>query len=193
MLSLLLLFALVTWQIAVDGPLRALDERWSRAVAGRGPEPFTELLADLGNVPVALPVLIAAAGYSVWRGGTTVRYAAPRAALAIAAVPALVIPLKALLDRPGPLTDATGYYPSGHAATAVVAFGAAALLLRPALPDRARGWAMPAAGVLTLAAGIGLVLRGYHWPLDVIGSWCLFGALLPLVFRGPPPEVGYQR
>ncbi|MFE0423411.1 phosphatase PAP2 family protein [Streptomyces sp. NPDC058953] len=178
----------MTWQIAVEGPLRALDERWSRAVAGRGPEPLTELLADLGNPEVALPVLVAAAGYAWWRGrgDGAWRYAAPRAALAIVAVPSGVVPLKALLDRPGPLTDASGYYPSGHAATAVVAFCAAAVLVRRALPARAALWAMPAAWVLTLATGIGLVLRGYHWPLDVIGSWCLFGALLLVLFGGPP-------
>ncbi|MGW7365322.1 phosphatase PAP2 family protein, partial [Streptomyces sp. NPDC054841] len=23
-----------------------------------------------------------------------------------------------------------------------------------------------------------LVLRGYHWPLDVLGSWCLCAGLL---------------
>ncbi|MEW1548517.1 phosphatase PAP2 family protein [Streptomyces tsukubensis] len=208
-LVLLLLFALVTWQVAVGGPLRSLDERISRAVAGRGPRPVTELLADLGSLRIALPVLAAALLYTAWRphpaapGDTAPHgdrrhglprgergYAILRAVLAIAAVPALVVPLKALLDRPGPLTEATGYYPSGHAATALVAFGAAALLLRPALPPAARAVAMPAAGLLTLATGIGLVLRGYHWPLDVIGSWCLFGALLLLLFppAGPPAD-----
>ncbi|MGW1277299.1 phosphatase PAP2 family protein [Streptomyces tsukubensis] len=207
-LVLLLLFAVVTWQVAAGGPLLSPDERISRAVAGRGPRPVTELLADLGGLQVALPVLAAALVYTAWRpdpvhrGHTTPRgergyglprgergYAMLRAVLAIAAVPALVVPLKALLDRPGPLTEATGYYPSGHAATALVAFGAAALLLRPALPPAARAVAMPAAGLLTLATGIGLVLRGYHWPLDVIGSWCLFGALLLLLFPPTNPPT----
>ncbi|MFE7628266.1 phosphoesterase, partial [Streptomyces sp. NPDC057509] len=32
--------------------------------------------------------------------------------------------------------------------------------------------------LLTAATGIGLVLRGYHWPLDVLGSWFLCGLLL---------------
>ncbi|MFF3553420.1 phosphatase PAP2 family protein [Streptomyces tsukubensis] len=198
-LVLLLLFAVVTWQVAAGGPLLSPDERISRAVAGRGPRPVTELLADLGGLQVALPVLAAALLYTAWRpdpvnrAPTTPRgergYAMLRAVLAIAAVPALVVPLKALLDRPGPLTEATGYYPSGHAATALVAFGAAALLLRPALPPAARAVAMPAAGLLTLATGIGLVLRGYHWPLDVIGSWCLFGALLLLLFPPTNPPT----
>ncbi|GGT50058.1 hypothetical protein GCM10014713_50200 [Streptomyces purpureus] len=88
-------------------------------------------------------------------------------------VPALVVPLKLLLDRQGPLTEATGYYPSGHTATALIAYGGAALLV-------ARRWAMPAAVALTAATGAGLVLRGYHWPLDVLASVFLFSAVLLL-------------
>jgi undecaprenyl-diphosphatase len=63
----------------------------------------------------------------------------------------------------------------------MVAYGAAALLVTPYLRRR---WAMPVAVVLTVATGIGLVLRGYHWPLDVVGSLCLFGAVLPFVGVG---------
>ncbi|MEV2203465.1 phosphatase PAP2 family protein [Streptomyces fradiae] len=161
-------FALVTWQVAVRGPLAALDERAGRVLAGRGPAWLTELGADLGNPPVALPVLAAAAAYALWRGR---RRAALYAAAAMVLVPALVVPLKLLLDRPGPFTDATGYYPSGHTATSLVAYGAAALLVH-------RRALVPVAAVLTAATGAGLVLRGYHWPLDVAGSLLLCGAVL---------------
>ena len=38
----------------------------------------------------------------------------------------------------------------------------------------------------------GLVRRGYHWPLDVVASWCLCAVLLSslwLFLRRPtPPE-----
>ncbi|MEV6396549.1 phosphatase PAP2 family protein [Streptomyces sp. NPDC051907] len=165
------LFALITWQTAADGPLRALDERAGRAAIGRGPVPLAELFADLGNLAVALPVLAAAIGYAVWR---RCRRDALAFALAMALVPALVAPLKAWVDRVGPLTAETGYYPSGHAATAMVAYVGAALLVGGALGRRL----MPVAVLLTAATGIGLVLRGYHWPLDVVGSWCLCGMLL---------------
>lgn len=45
--------------------------------------------------------------------------------------PALVAPLKEWTDRPGTpaVPPAVGYYPSGHTATAVVAYGAATVLL----------------------------------------------------------------
>lgn len=167
------LFALTTWQIVADGPLRRLDERAGRALAGHGPRWLTEFLADLGNPQIALPVLGCAVLWSLTRGERRVPTAA---ALTMAAVPLLVVPLKDWIARPGPLTDATGYYPSGHAATSAVAYGATALLLAPYVR---RAWMMPVAAVLlTVATGIGLVLRGYHWPLDVAAGWCLCGVLL---------------
>lgn len=171
--ALVALLALTTWQIAAAGPLRRLDERTARALVGRGPEGLTEFLADLGNMQVALPVLGCAILWTLLRGE---RRAPLAAALTMAAVPLLVVPLKDVIARPGPLTHATGYYPSGHAATAAVAYGAAAILLAP---YAGRAWMMPVAAVLlTVATGIGLVLRGYHWPLDVAGSWWLCGVLL---------------
>ncbi|MFB6781464.1 phosphatase PAP2 family protein [Streptomyces sp. NPDC056352] len=179
MWSLLAVFALLTWQVATDGPLRGLDERIGRAVVGHGPARLTEFLADLGNMQIALPVLGCAVVYALLRGA---RREPLSAASAMAVVPAVIVPLKDWIARPGPLTEATGYYPSGHAATAAVAYGAAALLLarRTGRAGRSKwSWMMPVAAVLlTVATGIGLVLRGYHWPLDVLGSWCLSGLLL---------------
>ncbi|MDF6045195.1 phosphatase PAP2 family protein [Streptomyces sp. JH14] len=174
--SLLAVFALLTWQVAADGPLRRLDERIGRAVVGHGPVRLTECLADLGNMQVALPVLGCALVYALVRGARRIPLLA---VLAMAAVPALIVPLKAWIARPGPLTEAAGYYPSGHAATAAVAYGAAALVTAPYAQRSMRSWMMPVAAVLlTAATGIGLVLRGYHWPLDVLAGWCLSGLLL---------------
>ncbi|MGW7417687.1 phosphatase PAP2 family protein [Streptomyces sp. NPDC054863] len=168
-----LLFALLTWQVVVRGPLLAADERLDQSFIGRGPRQLTEFCADLGNVQVALPVLAVTLVYALWRGHRLLVLAA---ALAVAAVPAVVVPLKALVDRPSPLDPAaTGYFPSGHAATAAVAYCGAALLLAVCVRGR---WPMPVALVLTAATGTGLVLRGYHWPLDVLGSWCLSVLLL---------------
>ncbi|MFF3321088.1 phosphatase PAP2 family protein [Streptomyces sp. NPDC002889] len=167
------LSALVTWQVADDGPLRRADEHMGRALFGDAPAALTEPLADLGSMPVALPVLTAAIAYTLWRTGRW--RPALAAALTMAAVPALVVPLKLWIARPGPLEPGTGWYPSGHTATAMVAYGGAALLLAPHLGRR---WTMPVAVLLTLATGIGLVLRGYHWPLDVIGSVLLCALLL---------------
>ncbi|MFI0779087.1 phosphatase PAP2 family protein [Streptomyces sp. NPDC021212] len=188
-MALLAVFALCAWQVAAHGPLRTFDERLGRAIAGSPfPDSLAEFFADLGNTAVALPVLCVALAFAAWRTPTAARrWPGPlAAALAMAAVPALIAPLKALLDRPGPpgpLAGETGFFPSGHAATAAVAYGAAAVLLLPLLRGRLRGWLIGAVVLLNLAVGAGLVRRAYHWPLDVVGSWCLCGCLLWAVLR----------
>ncbi|MER7950150.1 phosphatase PAP2 family protein [Streptomyces sp. NPDC096079] len=153
----------MTWQVLVHGPLARLDERVSRSVVDSVPRRLSELASDLGNMTVALPVLACAMAYAVWRGR---RVAALYAGLAMAAVPLLVVPLKEWTARPGPLEPwAAGYYPSGHTATAAVAYFGAAFLVSRRL--------IPVAAVLTAVTGTGLVLRGFHWPLDVFASLSL--------------------
>ncbi|MFH8570702.1 phosphatase PAP2 family protein [Streptomyces sp. NPDC017993] len=192
--------------MAGHGPLRALDERIGRGVAASAvPARLAEFLADLGNTTVALPVLLVAVVGTLWasrrrpaeredapgetaHGGPERRWLPPLGALVVlAAVPALVVPFKLWLARPGPPRMAggahDGFYPSGHGATAAVAYGVAALLLARCHRRAGRGagarWGL-AAGVVLLNAGVGtgLVRQGYHWPLDVLGSWCLAGVLL---------------
>ncbi|WCN03542.1 phosphatase PAP2 family protein [Streptomyces sp. M92] len=183
-----LLFSLITWQVLADGPLIGVDERLSRALVH--PDRLSELLADLGNVPVAVPVLALALAYVGWHGrahGVDHWWLPPLAgAVAMALVPALVAPLKAWTDRPGTpaVPPAVGYYPSGHTATAVVAYGAATLLLLPLLRSpAARRVLVALCAALVLGASYGLVRRGYHWPLDVVASWCLGAVLLAGVAR----------
>ncbi|NEC28946.1 phosphatase PAP2 family protein [Streptomyces sp. SID8111] len=179
----LLLFALITWQVVADGPLVGVDERLSRALVT--PDRASELLADLGNVEVAVPVLALALAGAAWHGrarGPDRWWLPPAAAAgALVLVPVLVAPLKAWTGRPGTpaVPPAVGYYPSGHTATAVVAYGAVAVLLLPLLRRAAvrRGLVL-LCGALILGASYGLVRRGYHWPLDVVASWCLGAVLL---------------
>ena len=171
-----------------DGPLRDADERLGPWITGsRLPDGAAELLADLGGVAVAVPFLAVVIVYAGWRAraaGTFRWWLAPvAAAVAMAAVPALVIPLKELIDRTGPPgMDGSGYYPSGHTATAMVAYGGAALLLLPHLHSTyARRELVIACALLNFGVGLGLVRRGYHWPLDVVASWCLSGMVLQVV------------
>lgn len=99
----------------------------------------------------------------------------------MAAVPALVVPMKELIARPGPpvMGPGTGFYPSGHTATAAVAYGAATLVLGPWLRTaHTRRALLGACLVLNLAVPYGLIRRGFHWPLDVVASWCLCAVLL---------------
>ncbi|MDH6221893.1 phosphatase PAP2 family protein [Streptomyces pseudovenezuelae] len=166
-----------------DGPLLRADERISRALVH--PDRVSELLADLGNFQIAVPVLTVALVYVARRGraaGTDRWWLPPLAgAVLMVLVPVLVVPLKELIDRPGTpaVPPATGYYPSGHTATAMVAYGTATLLLLPWLRTAyARREVVIACAVVNLAVAFGLVRRGYHWPLDVVASWCLGTVLL---------------
>ncbi|MFJ3839326.1 phosphatase PAP2 family protein [Streptomyces sp. NPDC090054] len=182
-----LLLALITWQVLVTGPLLTPDRALSRALVRAVPDTVTEALADLGNMPVALPVLLVAIAYALYRGD---RRGPLAAAVAMALVPALVIPLKEWTARPGPLEPwASGYFPSGHTATALTAYAGAALLVSP---YARRHWPLPLAAVLTALTATGLILRGFHWPLDVLASLLLCAPLLVCVHRavayGRPPR-----
>ncbi|WP_037686161.1 phosphatase PAP2 family protein [Streptomyces aureocirculatus] len=170
--------------MAAEGPLRRLDERTGRALAAsRLPGAAAEFFADLGNMPVAVPVLAAAVAFTAlraFRAGAFRWWLAPLGAVvAMVAVPLLVIPLKLAVDRAGPPgADGSGYYPSGHTATATVAYGAAVLLLLPLLAAGARRALVTGCVLVNAGVGLGLVRSGYHWPLDVAASWCLGGTLL---------------
>ena len=177
------LLALITWQVVVDGPLLRLDERISRALVH--PDRVSELMSDLGDVAVAVPVLMLVAVYVARRAWTAggERWWVPSfaAMILMAVVPLVVVPLKAWTARYGTpvVPPGPGYYPSGHTATAAVAYGGALLILLPWLrTPAARRAAVVTAAVLVLTVSYGLVRRGYHWPLDVVASWCLCAALL---------------
>ncbi|WP_405762584.1 MULTISPECIES: phosphatase PAP2 family protein [unclassified Streptomyces] len=165
---------LTTWQVLASGPLLTPDERLSRALVRTVPDAVTERLSDLGNVQVAVPVLVLAMAYSVRRSRSWAP--AVTAGLAMALVPAVIVPLKEWTARPGPLEPwAAGYYPSGHTATSAVAYIGAALLIGP---FTRRPWPMASALALTGATAAGLILRGWHWPLDVLASCFLCTPLL---------------
>ena len=189
-LLLLLLFAVITWQVVADGPLTRVDERLSHALVH--PDRFSGGLSDLGNVEVAVPVLLLAAGYVAWRGrtaGTDLWWLRPATAAAVMAlVPAVVVPLKEWTARPGTpvVPPGTGYFPSGHTATAAIAYGSATLLLLPWLRSpTARRILVGGCASLVLGVSYGLVRRGWHWPLDVVASWCLSPVLLAALFLVP--------
>ncbi|MFF0205030.1 phosphatase PAP2 family protein [Streptomyces sp. NPDC005017] len=166
-----------------DGPLVGLDERLSRALVRPGR--LSEWLSDLGSVLVALPVVAVAVVSSAWlsRREGVERWWRPAVWTVplMVLVPALVVPVKELTARPGTpaVPPGTGYFPSGHTATAAVAYGAAALLLLPRMSSALlRRVIVAVYAALVLGVSYGLVRRGYHWPLDVVASWCLSAVLL---------------
>jgi undecaprenyl-diphosphatase len=211
------LLAVLTWQVLVDGPLVAIDaflrHRSQMLRFGADPpaaERIAQALSDLGGLLIAGPVLLMAAGWAALRRRRPGRRLARHiwwppllvAAAALLALLASVVPAKALIGRLGPFSlplqpGQSGFFPSGHAATAAVCFGIALLLVLPAVTARPLR-VLLVAGYLLLQGAIGaaLVYCDYHWFLDVVGSWCLAGVVLWLLYgaarsaAAPPPDGG---
>ncbi|GAA1195580.1 undecaprenyl-diphosphatase [Kitasatospora gansuensis] len=195
-LPLLLLAALllISWQVAVDGPLLELDELTRSTVhtvrRALGSTLLNHLgagLSDLGGPVPAMPVLLLAGAVAAWREHRAGRarwwYPVPVAVLAGVLVPLLIVPSKTWFARPGPFgfplsPEQLGWYPSGHTATSAIAYGTAALLLGRTLGRTARERLYGLTALVCLGVGAGLVWSDYHWLLDVLASWCLAGVLL---------------
>lgn len=103
-------------------------------------------------------------------------------------------------DRPEGAVVDTHAFPSGHSATAMLAWGLLVLVVLPALARHARVTPLArrfALGLwVGLAAGTGLcrVLGGVHWASDVVAGWAFGGAFLAVAVRlartdRPPPRV----
>lgn len=92
--------------------------------------------------------------------------------------------VKILVNRPRPVLEnpilhAHGKsFPSGHAMSSTIVYGALLLAFMPAIPRKRR--AMAAAGVLLLLAGIGFsrLALGVHYLTDVVGGYVLGAAWL---------------
>ena len=152
----------------------------------------------LGNVLV-LGALAALAAVILRRAGRPWTAALlPASALAAAAV---LDPLaKLAVGRPRPPAEiaevvekATGYT-SGHSAQAAAFLFALAFAV--ATTPRGRRRALAVATVIVVLVGVSRVVLGVHSPSDVLGGWCLGGAIALLAIeiaerierrRGTPP------
>lgn len=218
-LTLVAVLVLISWQVAVDGPLLALDTGTRNAVREIRHHLHNTLLnhagaalSDLGGTVPAIPTLLAAAVLSAAgrrtrrtdehdgqdSGNTGIRsrwwFPLPTAAAAAVLIPLLVVPAKAWFARPGPYglplaADQWGWYPSGHTVTSAVAYGTAAVLLAGRLGAVAARRLYAATAALCAGVGGGLVWSDYHWLLDVLAGWCLAGTVLWAVARLLRPKA----
>ncbi|WP_405013248.1 phosphatase PAP2 family protein [Kitasatospora sp. NBC_01539] len=197
---LIAVLALISWQVAVDGPLLGVDTGTRTAVHEVRHALHSTLInhvgalfSDLGGSVLAIPVLMAAAVAAAVRRRRTPSTGRwwlplPVAVAATALIPLLVVPAKAWFARPGPYglplaPDQWGWYPSGHTATSAIAYGTAALLLGSTVGVDARQRLYGGTVLVCLGVGGGLVWSDYHWLLDVLASWCLAGTVLWAVAR----------
>ena len=171
----------------------------------------TALLAIswLGRPPV-LALWVVASIVHVWRCGRH------RLAVFLAVTPLgggiVVVAVKLAVDRPRPVVDvpvAAAFgpsFPSGHAMSSLVTYGALLLVFLPRFGSRARSWLCGATVLLVLAIGCSRLLLGVHFVTDVVGGYLLGAAWLAgataasAAWRadrgrrlGSPPSEGWSR
>jgi membrane protein DedA with SNARE-associated domain/membrane-associated phospholipid phosphatase len=139
------------------------------------------VLTDLGSLPIALALVVVAAGLLLWRRE---RVETLVLAAGLGLTYAGVHMTKAGLDRPRPPEPLVGTdlsaYPSGHAAYAMTWIAVAVTLSR-VLPNLASRFAL-VVGAIVVAAVVGLtrVYLRAHWLSDVTGGWGLGAAVFSL-------------
>ena len=174
-------FSTLVFQVMGKGPLTRLDgsiaNRLNGSVHG---SPLLvhglETVSWLGK-PLLLGVVVGVASVFVfWRG---------RRRLALYLVVTVVVgglvdsAIKILVDRPRPVVDhpiATAFgksFPSGHAMSSTIAYGAVFLALLPALSRGRRRVALAVTIALVLAIGCSRLLLGVHFLSDVVGGYVL--------------------
>lgn len=174
-------FATLTFQVLGNGPLTRFDggiasdlNAWvhrNEAVL-----PILEALSWLGRPPL-LAVWVAIAAVWCWR--------LERRRLAIFVVATSLgggivdTIVKLAVDRPRPIVDhpvstALGKsFPSGHAMSSTVVYGALALLVLPTVARRWRPWLVALTSLIILAIGTSRLFLGVHFLTDVIGGYIL--------------------
>jgi membrane-associated phospholipid phosphatase len=184
--------AVLTWQVAVSGPLVAADWPVHRFLDGRQPDGLLRGLLDgtakLGQRWLTLPILLATAAWVSWRQQRVRPMLAVVVALGTLYVVGNVV--KFGLGRTPPargidMLHADGQaFPSGHAANATLTWALIALLLYGVVglrPDRRlllRGLVLGACAPLLV--GVLMVVLDYHWLSDIPGGWLLGVVVLML-------------
>jgi undecaprenyl-diphosphatase len=179
--ALLLFLVEARWR-----PLLAIDDGARddlHAYARRHDEFVTAMkaLSTIGSAPVYWVVFGVIVLWLAWRGRRKTAVFVAVTMLGSAALNALV---KAAVHRarpvlPEPVAHAGGLsFPSGHAQSAVVAFGLLLLLALPHLRGAWRGAAIGLAAAMVLAIGVSRVALGVHFVSDVLAGYVLGAAWL---------------
>lgn len=174
-------FSYLTLQVLATGPLTRFDGRVANTLNDQvhgQPMVRSILLAIswLGRPPV-LAVWVLMAVLFLWRRERRrIAVFLVVTSLGGGMVDTLV---KAAVDRPRPVVDhpiVTAYgksFPSGHAMSSTVTYGALLVALWPFLSARARRVASVLTVLLVLAVGSSRLLLGVHFVTDVVGGYLL--------------------
>jgi membrane-associated phospholipid phosphatase len=184
------LLALVTVDVLAGGPLRWLDWRVHRAVAGTDlPRLPLRAVALLGQRWLTAPIVAAVSVLMAVRRRSWRPVLVTAVTLGTLWVGGQLF--KALTGRTAPASghdqvfvSGAESYPSGHVANAVVSIGLIVLLLTGArLGVRSWWWAVPA------ATGTAVVLLDLHWVTDVLAGALVGALVLQLPYSLPYPRA----
>ena len=180
-------FATLLFQVLAKGPLTRLDGRIANDlnhwVHDSPPAvQVLELISLLGK-PIVLTVFVGAGVLALWRRN---QYKLIAFLILTTLGGGLVdTAVKILVNRPRPLVDhpihtAFGKsFPSGHAMSSLVCYGALLVIFLPALrKGRARHVAIAATSLLVLAIGLSRLMLGVHFVSDILGGYVLGAAWL---------------
>lgn len=183
-------FSILTFEVLAKGPLTRLDGRVANSfnswVNGRpGVVSVLDFVTFLGKPPTLMVWVVIAALVLWWRGRHRVAVFVVVTSLGGGIVDTLV---KAAVDRPRPVVDhpvasALGKsFPSGHAMSSTVTYGALLVALSPLMSPRLRRAATAFTVLLVLAVGTSRLFLGVHFVTDVLGGFILglawlFGAV----------------
>jgi undecaprenyl-diphosphatase len=174
-------FSYLLFEVMRHGPLTRFDESTANrlhrhVVHDRGLVNALQGISWLGK-PLLLGILIAA--------GSIVVYVKGRRRLALFLVTAAVggglvdSAVKILVNRPRPVLDhpvASAFgksFPSGHAMSSTVTYGALLVVFLPVVPRAWRWLAVALTTTLVLAIGAARLLLGVHFVTDVVGGYTL--------------------
>jgi undecaprenyl-diphosphatase len=174
-------FSFLLFQVLLEGPITDFDgdiaDRLNDAVRDNpAAVDVLQAISWLGRPPVLWLVTGLSVLYT-WRHG------AHRLTLFLIATTLgggiMSTLIKVLVDRPRPEVDhpiATAFgksFPSGHALSSTVVFGAVLLTFLPVLSRRVRHTAVALTALLVLAIGLSRLMLGVHFVSDVLGGYVL--------------------
>lgn len=174
-------FSTLLFQVLAKGPLTRLDGRVANALNARVHRHpawvrTLQVISAFGRPPV-LAAFVVVAAVLLWR---TARHRSAAFVVVASAGGGIVDSLvKVAVDRPRPVVDhpvATALgksFPSGHAMSSTVTYGALLVALWPLLGPLARRIAPWLVAAVVVAIGSSRLLLGVHFVSDVVGGYVL--------------------
>jgi undecaprenyl-diphosphatase len=174
-------FSTLLFQVVAEGPLTRADGRVANELNGWvRTRPWAvdvlQVISFLGKPPVLDAVVVLAAVFAWRRGRWRLMVFLVATPLGGGIVDTLV---KRAVDRPRPVVDhpvATALgksFPSGHAMSSTVTYGALLVVFLPVVAPHLRRLVVVVAAVLVLAIGASRLLLGVHFVSDVVGGFVL--------------------